>query len=228
LSKSNKPNFSESHGGWIDPDRLSEKDLRRLRIHLPAYEATEKDNFLRRTSEAVSTWELDNPEAHLTLTEIAERIERMEDAAKALQRAIERLQGDPHDTVYPHFDYLILGSSPPIDLPAKLRLERVRFGSLLEGTWEDLQVLRDVGQYARSHIEIDRTAKPSLQNARRLVFWVVNAFRAQFGKYPPTYKGAWFPSYMCQLGDILGIEAKFGYSMLASFINEMKQTDPPD
>ncbi|OGS97019.1 MAG: hypothetical protein A3K04_06270 [Gallionellales bacterium RBG_16_56_9] len=186
----------------------------------------EKSNFLRMTSEAADIWEKGKSENPMPLREISERIEKMEDAAKALQRAIYGLQGDPYDAIQPHFDYLIWGSAPPIKLPEQLRREKVKFGAILEDTFDKLQVLRDAGDYARSHIQIDRTAKPSAQIARSLVFWVVTKYRAQFGAYPASHKTAWFPEYMSELGDVLSVEVKFGFSMVSTVIEEMKKSDP--
>lgn len=228
MNMSKKPKFEDDFGGWINPDRLSEIELQRLAGHLPVnMREDEKLNFLRMTSEAADMWEQGKSENPMPMKEICERIEKMEDAAKTLQRAIYALQGDPYGAIYPHFDYLIWGSAPPIKLPEQLRQEKVKFGTILEDTFDNLQILRDAGGYARSHIQIDRTAKPSAQIARSLVFWVTTKYRAQFGEYPASHKTAWFPDYMSELGDILNIEVKFGFSMVSTVIEEMKKSDLP-
>lgn len=171
-------------------------------------------------------WEMDKADNPMTASEIASRIEKMEVAARALQRAIEGLQGVPYDAIYPHFDLLIWGSAPPIAVPEAMRADKVRLGTLFEDTWETLGVLRDTGEYARSHIRIDRTSKPSMQSAKRLVFWVVTKYRQQFGVYPTAHKTAWFANYMSEIGNILGLDVKFGPAMITSRIEEMRKTDP--
>jgi hypothetical protein len=228
MNISKKPKFEDGFGGWINPDRLSEIELQRLAKHLPkSMSEDEKPNFLRMTSEAADIWEQGKSENPKPLKDISERIEKMEDAAKALQRAIYALQGDPYEVIQGHFEYLIWGSAPPVKLPEQLRQEKVKFGTILEDTFDNLQILRDAGEYARSHIQIDRKAKPSVQIAKSLVFWVATKYRAQFGEYPASHKTAWFPEYMSELGDILNIEVKFGFSMVSTVIEEMKKSDPP-
>lgn len=226
MRKPNKPEFQDGEGGWVDEDRLSATDLNRLARYIPANtQAESKATFLRLTSEAVSVWELDKSDNPLTSSEIAKRIEKMEVAAKALQRAIEGLRGEPFDVLYPDFDYLLLGSAPPIELPEQMRRDKLRLGPLLEEMWEKSGILRETGEYARSHIKIDRTAKPTIQSARRLVFWIVTKYREQFGEYPAAHKTAWFPAYMSELGDILRLDVTFGFSMIAAVIEDMRKTN---
>jgi hypothetical protein len=217
-----QPIFTEGMGGWINPDRLAPEALSRLRLYLPAsMTGEERSTFLRLTSEAVDFWEQCKSANPLSQAELVERIEKVELAAKAMQRAIENLQGDHFDVMEPHFSYLIYGTSPPFKLPDELRTRKAKLGGVLAGAWTTCQTLRDAGAHARTQIRVDRSIKPSMQSARSLAYQVATAYQGIFGERPPTNKGAWFIGYMADLGDILQIDAKFGYSMLTAVASKL-------
>lgn len=227
MNNSRKPKFTDGSGGIINQDRLSNEKIEELKLLLPnSMSIAEKTIFLKSTSEATSIWEMTESEESMAGREIAERIVELENAARRLQRAIWALQGAPYGEMYPHFDHLIWGSNPPIKLPEQLRQRKVELGSILEEMWDELQILGEVGKYAKSHLKIERTTKPTTQKARSLVFWIVNQHLKQFGCFPPSYKGAWFPDFMEALANILEIKTKFGHSMISTVIKEMKKTNP--
>lgn len=204
-------------GGWINPDRLPSEALSRLRMTLPHSMPDDlRSKLLRATSEAVDMWEKEKSADPLPHSELVDRIERLELAAKAFQRAIENLKGDPFDVMAPHFDYLIWGTTPPVRLPDELRAQKLELGPILEDTWSTCQTLRDTGAYTRDQIRVDRTVRPSMQSANALAYKVITAYAGIFRERPPTYKGAWFVGYMENLADILMIDVKFGFTMLTT------------
>ena len=212
-----KPIFTEGIGVIVNPDRLALQDLERLTRCLPTTMAgDDRQRFLTSTSSAVDLWEKclsDDPLAH---SEIVGRIEKLELAAKALQRAIENLEGDTFNFMDPHFGYLIHGTAPAFKLPENLRSEKVKLKSVLDGAWTTCHSLRVTGEHARTQIRVNRSIKPSAQMASALARDVIGGYAGAFAALPPTGKGSWFVEYMGTLGDVLGLDTKFGYSMLTT------------
>lgn len=204
-------------GMRVNSARLPPAALSRLALALPPSMTDDKQSaFLQSTSKAVDFWEQNKSSDPLTHSELVKRIETVETAAKALQRAVENLRGDPFDVMDVHFDYLIYGSSPPFRLPDELRAGKARLGGVLEGAWTNCQTLRDAGEHTRAQIRVNRSIKPSLQSAKSLAYHVAMSYAGLFGERPPTSKDTWFVAYMGALGDILQIDVKFGYLMLTT------------
>lgn len=227
MNNSGKPEFTDGCGGIINPYRLSEAELNRLKSHLPkSMSIQEQKIFLRNTSEATDNWEMDAPENPMPVKEICNRIKDMELAAKNLQRAIRALQGEPYDRMQQQFDYLIFGSNPPARLPEQLRQQKIKLSTILDNVWDELQALKDTAKYTAVRLNISRTTKPNVQKAKFLVWWVATQYQQQFGKYPKSGKSDWFPAYMSTLGEILNLEESFGFTMISTAIKEMKKSNP--
>ncbi len=111
---------------------------------------------------------------------------------------------------------LIHGTAPDFKLPEEMRAGKPKLKTVLEGAWTTCGSLRVAGEHARTQIRVDRTIKPSKQSAQSLAYHVATAYAGLFGERPSTAKGKWFVAYMGALGDILQIDAKFGYTMLTA------------
>lgn len=182
--------------------------------------AKDRDDFLLRASEAVNNWSSGDRLAH---SEIAKRIEKMEECAKAMQRAIEQLKGHPFEMIRTYYEHNLHREDPFFELPDQIRYQKIGLDRVLENAWEMMQVLRDTGEFARPKIKLSKNLKPATIEAQKLVYAIAEAYHYQFKEYPPTDRASWFPEFMTRLGEILKLKEKFGFSMIASVIKGMKR-----
>ena len=136
-------------------------------------------------------------------SEIINRIKKMEAAAKALQVALKDIQNEPYDLMAPHFRYLVKGSAPPHQLPARWRAAKMHLKDAIGETWESLTALQESGEYARSFIQSSKQAQPQYDRSRRLIALIVCAYQEEFEKLPSGGKDHWFTKFVSVLCELL-------------------------
>ncbi len=229
MRKLSKPKFIKERDDFSETVNFTAEDYRRLALHIPSgFESEQKRKLLDITYLSVLFWKNRKFKNLVPIKEIDQKIKKLAELAKLLQRSIEGLQGDPYEHIHERIDYFHLKAFPASKFSEATKDQKdvkANFGTILENTWTNLEALRDASAYATSQLIIDRTVKPSVENARTLAYFMANNYRSIFGEYPPTDKISWFPAYMSELGSILNIDAKFGFSMLSSVILKMEEVD---
>lgn len=84
-----------------------------------------------------------------------------------------------------------------------------------------LAMVSEIARSAALAIEADETLEPGMAKKRLLIAEVAECYRALGRDYPRTYKGAWFPDFMAELGKIVGL--RIGYRLVA---NTLKKLSP--
>jgi hypothetical protein len=218
LRRLRKPDFeSWCAGGFLSPDILDMELKRRLWDHLPTrWPWAAKADVLYLIGEGVQSAQMFF-EGTVLGGKVAE-LEGVQEQARSLLKALAKLSPDTVGTLDSHTAYLMLGKDAPERLSEFTESAR-RERELISRWWDVVQDVETAAGYAATQQAPSKAQRPSIRNAKRLVYHAADAVYCVRGALPPRGKGTWFPEFARELGS--GLELTCGLALVDSVVRKM-------
>lgn len=213
-----RPEFEDwATGFWVDPDCLEDGLKRRLWDTFPSrWVWAQKVDVLYEVGERVQT-AIAFFDAKAPANRVAQ-LERIKDKARELLQALAALDQEVGLRLDSHIAYLVLGSDPPEQLSEFTEAARHE-GHTLGKWWDVVQDIEAASAYAASKERPNKSDRPAIANAKRLIHFAASAVHCVTGKLPPRGKGTWFPHFARELGEGYGL--KCGQDLVNSVVLNM-------
>lgn len=221
VRKLRRPDFESSlnRSVWLSQDGLPPSLRAELSKLLPKrMTGDQQDQFLYfvgQTLGMVEAWsDLTSPAAAQA------RIQKVEELARALQRAI----ADLNPAAVRGLETQAQASMRGDDVPhLYLELGKLLSGadeSFISAWWDVAQGIELAAAHASTDIEPSKLRRPKIDIARSLVHAIAGNYMAATGRLPPHSKGTWFCSFMSEAAKPLGV--KIGHELVEAVVNAMK------
>lgn len=146
-------------------------------------------------------------------------LKSVQDQARSLLKALAKLSPDTVGTLDSHTAYLMLGKDAPERLSEFTESAR-REHELISRWWDVVQDVEASAGYAAMEQAPSKGQRPSIQNAKRLVYYAADAVYRVRGAVPPRGKGTWFPEFARELGS--GFELNCGLALVDSVVRKIE------
>lgn len=215
-----KPDFSFGEGGWVDPNFFPEELKRELLDHLNTslLSLQQREELISFASQMA---QFALPGEVITAQKQRDQIEKIAKDARRLLTSMNSLSAPAKEALHAHTDYLVYGSTPPMQLQEHIK-ESIKHsdGGLLSHAWDWVEALEAASEYAMEQFTPDTTSKPLLNMARGYVSMVAQRIHSMTGKLPPKSGASWFAAFVTRLGEHLSLP--IGPRVVESGVEEVR------
>lgn len=210
-----KPEFSGSCGGWIDPDFFPAKLRQQLLDNLTKSPLTDaqKAALIAHANEMAQVV-FDGP--RIPHKQVVQELQAIESNARRLLASLKSLSPQTAQAIHAHTGPMAFGAYRELPIADHVRNSDVE--GFLGRAWDWVDALEQVAVLTADQHQLDRQTKPDQSRARGFVSMMAAYLHSATGELPPKDRSAWFAAFMSEIGAFMGYE--IGSRMIASGIEQ--------
>lgn len=210
-----KPEFSGSCGGWIDPDFFPAKLRQQLLDNLTRSPLTDDQKAtLIKFANDMAQVVFDGQ--RIPHKQVVKELKAVESNARRLLASLNSLSPQTAQAIHAHTGPMAFGAYRELPIADHVRSGDVE--GFLGRAWDWVDALKQVAVLTAEQHQLDRQTKPDQSRARGYVSMVAGYVHGVTGEFPPQDRSAWFAAFMGAAGSFLGYE--IGPRVIASGIKQ--------